>query len=73
MGQKGEGAAIPKAGWLLLKGGPWGPTVCHCESWWFLLFLFLLRLGLETPGGGVAAPGSLLGLRGCHCSSQMIS
>lgn len=44
MWQKGEVAAIPKAGWE----GSGGPTVCHCESWWFLFFLFLLRQGLET-------------------------
>lgn len=54
-GAEGEVAATQKTGQHLPQGGPWGPTGCHCESWWFLLFLSLLRKGPARHGWGVAA------------------
>ena len=60
-GPRRGSSSHPKAGRPLLQGGPWGPTVCHFETWWFLLFPSLLRKGPEgTVVAEWPAPASLL-------------
>lgn len=65
---EGEVEVTQKGGQHLPQGGPWGQTGCYCESWWFLLFLSLLKKEPARPGGGWQYPprSLTLSLRGSY-------
>lgn len=75
---EGEVATTQEAGRRsCFRGGPWGPTVCHFESQWFLLFHPLLWKGpvgaeiWEWPAPVSSLEALTLGLRGSPSSPKV--